>query len=39
MMAIAGISIAFHAKPVVQEKATYSITHVGLDGVANLFGA
>jgi len=37
MMAIAGVSIAFHAKPIVQEKATYAITHVGLDGVANLF--
>jgi len=39
MMAIAGVSIAFHAKPIVQEKATYTITHVGLDGVANLFDA
>jgi phosphoserine phosphatase len=39
MMAIAGVSIAFHAKPIVQEKATYAITHVGLDGVANLFDA
>lgn len=38
MMAIAGISIAYHAKPVVREKATYSISHVGLDGVVNLFG-
>lgn len=38
MMAIAGTSIAFHAKPVVQEKATYAITHVGLEGVVNLFG-
>ncbi|MCB1983807.1 MAG: phosphoserine phosphatase SerB [Burkholderiales bacterium] len=37
MMAAAGISIAYHAKPVVQEKATYSINHVGLNGVINLF--
>lgn len=37
MLAEAGISIAYHAKPIVQEKATYAINHVGLDGVANLF--
>ncbi|SFL16523.1 phosphoserine phosphatase [Nitrosomonas aestuarii] len=37
MMAEAGMSIAYHAKPIVQEKATYSISHVGLDGVLNLF--
>ena len=37
MMDLAGVSIAYHAKPVVQEKATYSISHVGLDGVINLF--
>jgi phosphoserine phosphatase len=37
MMDEAGISIAYHAKPVVQEKATYAINHVGLDGVINLF--
>ena len=38
MMAEAGMSIAYHAKPIVQEKATYRINHVGLDGVVNLFG-
>ena len=37
MMAIAGASIAYHAKPVVQEQATYAINHVGLDGVLSLF--
>lgn len=37
MMADAGVSIAYHAKPVVQEKATYSFNHVGLDGLLNLF--
>jgi len=37
MMAEAGISIAYHAKPIVRQKATYSINHVGLDGVINLF--
>ena len=37
MMGEAGVSIAYHAKPIVQENATYSINHVGLDGVVNLF--
>jgi phosphoserine phosphatase len=37
MMEEAGVSIAYHAKPVVQAKATYSLNHVGLDGVVNLF--
>ncbi|MCH9638055.1 MAG: phosphoserine phosphatase SerB [Betaproteobacteria bacterium] len=37
MMAEAGVSIAYHAKPIVQENADYSINYVGLDGVANLF--
>lgn len=37
MMDAAGVSIAYHAKPVVQKKATYAINHVGLDGVVNLF--
>lgn len=38
MLAEAGVSIAYHAKPVVQQKATYALNHVGLDGVLNLFG-
>jgi phosphoserine phosphatase len=37
MMAEAGTSIAYHAKPVVKEKAAYALDHVGLDGVLNLF--
>ncbi len=37
MMAEAGVSIAFHAKPAVQKKATYCFNHVGLDGVLHLF--
>lgn len=37
MLAEAGTSIAYHAKPVVQEQATYIINHVGLDGLINLF--
>ncbi|MDH5479382.1 MAG: phosphoserine phosphatase SerB [Nitrosomonas sp.] len=37
MMAEAGVSIAYHAKPIVQKNATYAINYVGLDGVINLF--
>ena len=37
MMDAAGISVAYHAKPVVQAKATYAINYVGLDGIVNLF--
>ena len=37
MMEAAGVSIAYHAKPVVQARATYAINYVGLDGIANLF--
>ena len=37
MMAQAGTSIAYHAKPVVKEKADYALDYAGLDGVLNLF--
>lgn len=37
MMAIAGASIAYRAKPVVKQQATYTLDHVGLDGALNLF--
>jgi phosphoserine phosphatase len=37
MMAEAGTSIAYHAKPVVRERATYALDFSGLDGVLNLF--
>lgn len=37
MMEAAGAGVAYHAKPVVREQATYAISHVGLDGVVNLF--
>ena len=37
MMAEAGTSIAYHAKPVVKEKADYALDYAGLDGVLNLF--
>jgi len=37
MMAEAGTSIAFHAKPVVRREATYALSHAGLEGVLALF--
>jgi len=37
MMAEASVSIAYHAKPVVREKATYCFDYVGLDGLFNLY--
>ena len=37
MLAEAGTSIAYHAKPVVKEKAAYALDFSGLDGVLNLF--
>jgi phosphoserine phosphatase len=37
MMAVAGVSIAYRAKPVVQAKATHALNFTGLDGVLNLF--
>lgn len=37
MMAEAGVSIAYRAKPVARSKADYALDHCGLDGVLNLF--
>jgi phosphoserine phosphatase len=37
MMSIAGLSVAFRAKPVVQAKANVTLNYAGLDGVLNLF--
>jgi len=37
MMEEAGVSIAYHAKPVVRERATYCFDYVGLDGVLSLY--
>jgi phosphoserine phosphatase len=37
MLAEAGLSIAFHAKPVVRAQADYALSYCGLDGVLNLF--
>jgi phosphoserine phosphatase len=36
-MAECGVSIAYHAKPVVQAQATYALNFVGLDGILHLF--
>ena len=38
MLAIAGLGIAFHAKPVVKEQAQHSITNLGLDAILYLLG-
>lgn len=39
MMSVATVGIAYHAKPVVQQQATYTLNYSGLDGVRNLFTA
>ena len=36
-MGEASVSVAYHAKPVVREKATYCFDYVGLDGLLNLY--
>ena len=37
MMKLAGISVAYRAKPVVREQSTYALDHCALDGVLNWF--
>lgn len=37
MMSIAGLSVAFHAKPVVRDETSHAINHCGLDAVLNFF--
>jgi phosphoserine phosphatase len=39
MMALAGLSVAYRAKPVAREKATQALNHAPLDGVLNWFAA
>ena len=39
MMSVATVGIAYHAKPVVQQHATYALNYSGLDGVINFFTA
>ncbi len=38
MLAIAGLGIAFHAKPIVKEQASHSIANLGLDAILYLLG-
>lgn len=38
MMAEAGVSIAYHAKPVVRAQASYALNRVGLEGAVPLLG-
>jgi len=38
MISIAGLGVAFHAKPIVKETAQQSISSVGLDGLLYLMG-
>ena len=38
MMAIAGLSIAYHAKPAVREQASISVEAGGMDRALELFG-
>jgi len=38
MISIAGLGVAFHAKPIVRENAQQSISSVGLDGLLYLMG-
>ncbi len=37
MMAVSGLSVAFRAKPVVQQQARVALNHSGLDGILALF--
>ena len=39
MMAVAGTSVAYHAKPATQAKATHAINHGALDGILALYPA
>ena len=38
MLAIAGLGVAFHAKPIVKEQAQHSIANLGLDAILYLLG-
>ncbi len=37
MMSVAGLSVAYRAKPVVQAQASVALNYAGLDGLLNLF--
>ena len=38
MLSIAGLGVAFHAKPLVKENARHAISTLGLDGILYLLG-
>ena len=38
MLAVAGLGIAFHAKPLVAQSAKHQISTLGLDGILYLIG-
>jgi phosphoserine phosphatase len=38
MLSIAGLGIAFHAKPTVKQKANHSLSTIGLDGILYFLG-
>jgi phosphoserine phosphatase len=38
MMSISGLSVAYRAKPMVQERAMMTLNFVGLDGLAVVLG-
>ena len=37
MMSVAGLSVAFRAKPIVRAQADVALNFVGLDGVLHMF--
>jgi phosphoserine phosphatase len=37
MMSIAGLSVAYHAKPIVRDETTHALNHCGLDAILNFF--
>jgi len=39
MMSLAGVSVAYHAKPIVRSQTTYAISYCGLDALLNLLVA
>ncbi|MDO9366597.1 MAG: phosphoserine phosphatase SerB [Methylotenera sp.] len=36
LLSAAAVGVAYHAKPIVQQQASYALNFVGLDGIANL---
>lgn len=37
MMSVAAAGVAYHAKPIVQQQASFALNHSGLDGLIHLF--